>query len=136
MKCERRPLGRDGAAVDSRSNQPPDCATLDRARQDRTTQRNELAEAALRYAAMGWAVFPVQERGKSPLIPRRDGGQGCRDGTSDLSQVRRWWTRWPRANVGVHATAFWALDIDGDDGLAALTDLEDSHRWLPVGPAS
>ena len=27
------------------------------------------------------------------------------------------------------------LDVDGQEGLDTLADLEDQHRWLPVGPA-
>lgn len=51
--------------------------------------------AALRYAAWGWKVFPLQ--GKLPY-PKT---HGHRDATTDRDQIRRWWKKWPKANVGI-----------------------------------
>lgn len=59
-----------------------------------------LAEAAYCYATAGMAVFPLVPRSKIPLISKAEGGEGWKDATTDLEQVRAWWTRWPTANIG------------------------------------
>ena len=59
-----------------------------------------LAEAAYFYAAAGMAVFPLVPKSKIPLISKAEGGEGWKDATTDLEQVRAWWTRWPDANIG------------------------------------
>jgi hypothetical protein len=79
-----------------------------------TLARN--GRAALTYPqAFGWAVFPLQVRGKVPIISREDGGQGVKDATADPDRITEWWSRWPRANVAIAtgaASGFWVVDID------------------------
>jgi hypothetical protein len=104
---------------------------------------------ALAYAAAGWRPFPTQpnrpdcpEPGrclcKAPVIPAAHGpGSTCRgecgrhghgfwDATSDPAVIRRWWDRWPDANVAIATGAPGpdVLDVDdhGDagNGFAAL----------------
>jgi hypothetical protein len=60
---------------------------------------SDLAEAALRYAASGLAVFPCEPEGKRPLA--RLVPHGHLDATTDTETVRRWWTEEPNANVSV-----------------------------------
>ncbi|MDH3236885.1 MAG: bifunctional DNA primase/polymerase, partial [Alphaproteobacteria bacterium] len=94
---------------------------------------NELCEAALQYAAMGWPVFPCKPRGKRPLTRH-----GFKDATTDPQTIRDWWQKWPRANVAIATgtdAGFWALDIDVDDkrgrnGNQALRQLEARHGAL------
>jgi bifunctional DNA primase/polymerase-like protein/primase-like protein len=80
-------------------------------------------EAALDYARRGWPVFPLRVKGKKPLIAKEHGGHGCHSGTIEETQIREWWRRWPRANIGIATgrSGFFALDIDpkhdGDDTL-------------------
>jgi Bifunctional DNA primase/polymerase, N-terminal len=96
--------------------------------------------AAEVYAALGYAVLPVFE-------PTPDGGCSCRAGTqcrraskhprlkatrpgvggvheatSDLGTVRRWWRRWPAANVAIRTGpgSFDVADVDGPHGVEAL----------------
>ena len=57
---------------------------------------NELKEAALHYAEIGLAVFPLKEQTKYPLT-----NNGFKDATTDLDQIERWWTRNPTANIGI-----------------------------------
>ena len=89
-----------------------------------------LLEAALAYAALGWAVFPLAPGTKKPLIA---GGGGFKAATTDADQIRAWWTETPEANIGVatgKASGISVVDVDtkpwedkhGDETLSGLTD--------------
>lgn len=76
----------------------------------------QLPAAALRYAAAGWPVFPCKPDGtaeadgwKAPLTRH-----GLKEATTDPEQIRRWWTRWPGANVALATGAPGpdVLDVD------------------------
>ncbi|QIN80861.1 hypothetical protein GBA65_16460 [Rubrobacter marinus] len=90
-----------------------------------------LARAALAYARRGLPVFPCEPLGKRPLT--RD---GFRDASADALVVGRWWSRWPRANIGVptgERSALLVLDVDPrDGGLGSLGDLEGTFGPLPA----
>jgi hypothetical protein len=81
-------------------------------------------DAALGYAARGWPVLPVKPGGKEPLTPH-----GVKDATTSRAVIRRWWSRWPDANVGI-ATGEPGpdvLDVDvreGGSGFGALNRLK------------
>src|SRR5260370_30590813 len=95
-----------------------------------------LKEAALRYARMGFAVFPLQVCGKIPMSRRADGGNGCEDATLSESKICEWWDRWPQANIGI-ATGhmFFVLDVDPKDkGDESLQFLVQHHGPLPETP--
>lgn len=68
-----------------------------------------LAAAAVEYAELGWRVHPLVPDGKAPLL-----GHGVHDASNDPARVRRWWSQWPNANIGVATgpDSFDALDID------------------------
>jgi hypothetical protein len=95
-----------------------------------------MLRAALAYATrLGWPVFPLQTRGKFPMVPKSAGGNGHLDATTNTNQIEAWWRRWPRANIGIacdERSGLLALDVDprngGDEELAAL-ELE--HGRLP-----
>jgi hypothetical protein len=92
-----------------------------------------VARAAEAYAALGYRVVPMH-------ATRGDGGCTCQRGTScpdpgkhpclkdwprlastTPAEVRRWWQRWPLANVGLLCGArFDVLDLDGPEGVEAL----------------
>lgn len=98
-------------------------------------ETNEFLDAALAYAAHGWAVFPCRPRGKQPLTEH-----GVNDATRDPGQIREWWRRWPSANIGLATgedSAVDALDVDpahqGEESLMALLA---EHGALPVAPVS
>lgn len=86
--------------------------------------------AALWYARNGIPVFPCKAREKAPLTPH-----GFQDATTNEDPVRRWWTQWPNANIGIptgRLTGLLAIDIDprnGGDG--ALRELELQHGAFP-----
>ena len=94
-----------------------------------------LAEA-LKLAAAGAVVFPLhapnadgtcdcgnpdcKDIGKHPRT-----NSGFNDATADPKRIRKWWTKWPQANIGMATSRTMpALDIDprngGDETLAEL----------------
>lgn len=77
-------------------------------------------EAALDYAGRGWRVFPVQPSTKKPF----GGTRGLLEATTDEATIRRWWMRWPAANVAI-ATG---------NGLAVVD--EDTYKGGDAGPLS
>jgi Bifunctional DNA primase/polymerase, N-terminal len=97
---------------------------------------DDLGGHALAYALTGWEIFPL--RGKVPLIPKRAGGRGVLDATSDLATIGGWWDRWPGANIGGRVPqALVVLDVDprhgGDRNLA---ELEAAQGVLPATQTS
>lgn len=74
---------------------------------------NELKEAALHYADLGLAVFPLIENDKLPLTQN-----GFKDATTDKAQIERWWKKHPDANIGIAtgqmSGGLVAVDIDVD----------------------
>ena len=66
---------------------------------------DHLLKGALGYARRGWAVFPCAPGEKVPLIPGRMNGRGHKDATVCVDKIRRWWGRWPLANVGISCSA-------------------------------
>ena len=82
-----------------------------------------LAEAALTYVReRGWPIFPISPMGKTPLISQDDGGNGVLDATTDERQIREWWSKYPKANIGldVGGAGMMALDLDPGHDLAEL----------------
>ena len=79
-----------------------------------------MLDAAWRFADRGWAVLPVLDGSKRPLLrgwPER--------ASSDRDEIRAWWQRWPDAAVGVLA---------GSRSGLAILDVEAEHlaeftRW-------
>lgn len=90
----------------------------------------ELMRAALSYARRGVPVFPCKPGGKTPLTPN-----GHLAATTDEQQIRRWWTSWPAANIGIptgERSGLLVIDVDprhgGDTSLAVL---EAEHGQIP-----
>ena len=89
----------------------------------------DLLSAACWYARNGFAVFPVHRvqngvcscnqsdcahPGKHPRT-----AHGFKDATKDPAQIRRWWERWPDANIGIPtgpASSLLVIDIDPRNG--------------------
>ena len=71
---------------------------------------NGLLQAALEYAALGYAVFPCAPGGKQPI----KGSNGCKDATTDEDQICQWWEAEPNANIGLSTAGLVVVDIDGE----------------------
>jgi hypothetical protein len=116
-----------------------------------TTQNkpSRLLAEALDLAGRGWRIIPLHDvsvglcscgkpacgsPGKHPRTVN-----GLKDGTTDPATIRRWWPRWPSANVGVCTgpdSGVWMLGPDGQAGIDALAELERRHGQLPPTPAA
>lgn len=115
-----------------------------------STEINEsksILTIALEYAGFGWPVLPLHwslgdgtcscqkpdcsSVGKHPII-----NNGVKGATTDKQTINQWWTKNPRANLGIatgessRATVF---DIDvRHGGLESLAELERAHGNLPA----
>lgn len=75
-------------------------------------------------------------KGKHPRWHREDLPHGLENATANLAQIRRWWMRWPTANVGGAMggpNQLVALDFDPKNGGdLSLNDLVEAHGdgWL------
>lgn len=98
-----------------------------------------MMEYAMRYAQAGFPVFPLWEptgvgvcscsHGAADVLPNGDKHSkgkhprtpnGLTDATTDIDQIRNWWTRWPNANIGVRTgDGIGVVDLDGPEGLAS-----------------
>lgn len=66
-------------------------------------------EAAIAYAKLGWAVFPVA-RDKTPLTPN-----GFKDATLNEKLIAQWWKKHPTAGIGIATgklSGIVVLDVD------------------------
>ncbi len=114
----------------------------------------EPGRAAEMYAALGYPVLPCFEPapgggctcragagchrpGKHPRLKGRQAGQGgVHEASMDPVTVRRWWRRWPRANVALRTgDRFDACDLDSQEGVEALRAiLSEAGGVLGSGP--
>jgi hypothetical protein len=88
-----------------------------------------LGSAALRLAERGFRVFPCRERAKEPLIKNN-----LQKATTDPRVIAGWWSA-KNYNIGFATgslSGLWVLDVDGDEGEAALRKLEAEHGALPT----
>lgn len=103
---------------------------------------NELKEAALHYAEMGIAVFPLIEKEKKPLT-----ANGFKDASTDPEKIEEWWSVHPNANIGIAtgdiSGGIVAIDMDidkdkGKDGYHAFLKWCDENflvlpdSWLSI----
>src|SRR5262245_61015909 len=82
---------------------------------------------ALALARQGLPVFPCRCVDKRPLTDN-----GFKDASTDPEQIRRWWTQWPRAYIGVPTgDKFVVIDLDLQHP-EALAWLEANRARLPL----
>lgn len=101
-------------------------------------------DAALEYASRGFAVLPIHTsqngqcscgdsechaEGKHPRTPR-----GVQDASTDEKTIRRWWKRWPDANLAIACgqSNIVVIDLDDDIGEASWEQLgiEVENTWI------
>lgn len=111
-----------------------------------SSQLPELLQAALRYGAAGFRVFPVHSaKGKRCSCPDAacdDPGKHPRIfdwgnlASSDASVIDSWWKKWPDSNIGLRTgNGIVAVDLDTKgNGEEAFSELVSTHGTLPVTP--
>lgn len=72
----------------------------------------QLLDMALEYAHRGWKVLPVIEDGKRPHPQLAKEGYKC--ATNNLEQIKAWWRKAPRANIGLSLAASGLVCLDAD----------------------
>lgn len=96
-----------------------------------------MLDAALDYAARGWAVFPLAEGTKIPCIKG-----GFTQATTDAEQIKAFWAARPNCNIGIAtggmSNGLVVIDVDydnekGEDGYIVLKAWEAVHGELPEG---
>ncbi|MFQ5509779.1 MAG: bifunctional DNA primase/polymerase [Leptospirillia bacterium] len=95
------------------------------------------AEQALALADMGFYVFPLRAKGKTP---RHQGWQ--EKATRDAAAIDDWWSNHPADNIGIFTGrygdddgALLVIDVDnkhGKHGDAEIKRLADGHIEIPV----
>ncbi|MEX0678362.1 MAG: bifunctional DNA primase/polymerase [Pirellulales bacterium] len=89
------------------------------------TAPNPLLIAALRYAELGYAVFPCAPGDSTPLTEH-----GFHDATTDAEQIEAWWSAHPSANIAIAAAGLLVVDVDPLDNGSANTWLRDEPEKL------
>ena len=110
---------------------------------------DSMLESALAYAEKGYKVFPCcwpdengkcacgnkgksHQAGKSPVYKKGLMEHGLTEATSDPEQIRKWWTRWPNANIGMATAGRVVADFDkGKSGKEGRSALEAEYGKLP-----
>ncbi len=87
--------------------------------------------AALAYRRLGWSVIPLQPGEKLPKLP----WQAYQDRRADEEEIRSWFRRWPKINVGIvtgPVSGLVVLDVDPrHGGEGSLRDWQARHEPLP-----
>ena len=123
----------------------PDCGCLWFPEGHRLPARYGLGAAALRYAALGYAVLPLARGGKKPHAMLGDRG-GVHRASADPGQITEWWSHDMAANIGAacgRASRLAVIDLDvkhGADGPGefwrflldhGLSMKTDGHKRIP-----
>mgnify|MGYP003658695146 CR=1 FL=1 len=107
-----------------------------------------MLEWALDYADQGIAVFPLHtiisgecscgisdcsSPGKHPIYARGVLAHGVKEATKDKELIKRWWSRWPEANIGVATglvSGLFVVDVDGELGKKTMRKLQRRYGKL------
>lgn len=74
---------------------------------------------ALHFSRMGWEVFPLKPREKTPATSR-----GFKDASADSKQIEAWWGRNPSFNLGLPTGKnFVVLDADSEEAYHSVRAL-------------
>ena len=108
---------------------------------------------ALKYASMGWHVFPVR-----PPVFNQNGTAtcSCKDGakcksigkhprvfwsteaTTDSVIITDWWKRWPQDNIGIATgpSGLAVIDLDGPEGATTFNAIAPKERFIDLASRS
>lgn len=92
---------------------------------------SKVLEAALRYAELGYAMFPCS-RAIDP-VPLTE--HGFHDATTDSAKIERWWKIFPEAVIGMATTGLLVIDVDKPNN-PWLTDHPERALELAAAPTS
>ena len=95
---------------------------------------NKLLDAAIQYASMGLAVFPLKPKDKVPIT-----SHGVHEASKNFDTIKEWWRKYPNANIGIAcgkiSGGLVVIDLDlkkdGTNGLDTLSEWERSNGELP-----
>ncbi len=90
----------------------------------------DVLAAALRYAKLGYAVFPCRPGTKKPYT-----ANGFKDATLDVGLIEGWWMTWPQALVATPDTCTVDIETkpDGPNGWDTWARLTAEH-CIPDAP--
>jgi hypothetical protein len=89
---------------------------------DALTECTSLRDFAVGYARLRWCVVPLDPGTRKPHVKWKD----FQTARPTIDQVRKWWTTWPDAAIGVllgPISGLLVLDADGLEADAAAWDL-------------
>ncbi|MFC2016035.1 bifunctional DNA primase/polymerase, partial [Chloroflexota bacterium] len=110
---------------------------------------NRMLKAALAYAERGWCPVPLHtphgtacscghpncgtSAGKHPRIIGWE-----QKASTDPVQIQAWWSKWPKANIGIACgpSGLVSVDVDikdGIDGRETWRDLQQEHAFTDDG---
>lgn len=98
----------------------------------KNTKSQAMVNYAIRYAKLGLKVFPLKEKGKSPVFKG-----SFQKATTDIIQIKKWWSKNPNYNIGIATgNGLLVLDLDindekGYNGISALKEWEGVNGSLP-----
>ncbi len=86
-----------------------------------------LLDHALQLARKGFRVFPLAPRSKRPLVDRFTARSSV-----DETTIRKWWGKWPEANIGISLQGLLVIDVDGETGAESLAKLRERRELPPT----
>ena len=110
-----------------------------------TTTENPLLNTALYYAERGWPVFPLHQTigddGCSCPEPECDSqgkhprtNNGFKNATTDPEQIKKWWSKWPDANIGLRTgkqSGLLVIDSDEKNGKSGKKSIRQAGLNMP-----
>src|SRR5699024_58379 len=92
---------------------------------------NSNLSVAIAYSQMlKWSIFPIYYKTKRPITQH-----GFHDATNDMEQIKRWWSEYPNANIGLptgKVNDIIVIDIDPrNNGNYSFERLIDEHEPFP-----
>jgi len=81
----------------------------------------KLFREARKYAEIGYSVIPV----KPDKRPYLSAWKPYQTEKADADQIKKWWSHWPKANIGIitgKISGLTVVDTDSQAGMDALSE--------------